>query len=136
MPNEYGSWHPDHVAWCVLNGSMLQPGSEIECQEILHGKPHTMRMRLTRVDPGRRIEYEIVTLGTGAFEVVPKGEEVDFVAELNLGTDVPIVSRVIDALLRALFGRRLEAMSQHMLEEGQNLKKILESGWEPGVIPL
>ena len=113
---------------------MLQPGSEIECQEYLHGKLHTMRFRLTAVDPGRRMEYEIMALGRGAFEAIPKGEHVEFVAGLDLGSDTPFVGRLMDAALRVLLSRRLEAMRQHMQEEGQNLKKIIESGWKPGSI--
>jgi len=131
MPQEYVSWHPDHVAYRVIKGSMLQPGSEIECQEYLHGKLHAIRFRLARVEPGRRMKYQIVGLGKGVFEIIPKGEEVEFVAELGLGSDSPILGRAVDALLRALFGRRLEAMRQHMQEEGENLKKIIESDWRP-----
>lgn len=108
---------------------MFQPGSEIECQEYLHGKLHTMRLRLTRVDHRRRMEYVIPGLGKGAFEVIPKDGEVEFVAELDLGTEFPIVGPLIDTALSALLSRRLEAMRGHMREEGQNLKKILESGW-------
>ena len=107
---------------------MLQPGSEIECQEYLHGKLHTMRFCLTEIDPGRRIEYEIVGLGKGAFEVIPKGDKVEFVAELGLGFDFSIIGSMADAVFSMLFSRRLEAMRQHMREEGQNLKKIIESG--------
>lgn len=134
LPREYLSWHPDHVACRVLKGTMLQPGSEIECEEYLHGKLHTMRFRLTAVDPGRRMEYEIMALGRGAFEAIPKGEEVDFVAELGLGFELSVVGGLTDAILRVLLSRRLEAMRQHMREEGQNLKKIIESGWKPGSI--
>lgn len=130
MPQEYVSWHPDHVACRVIKGSMLQLGSEIECQEYLHGELHTMRFRLTRVDPGRRLEYQIKALGKGAFEAIQKGEEVEFVAEVELGTDAPLVGRMVDTVLRVLFNRRLVAMRQHMQEEGQNLKKIIESGWK------
>ena len=133
MPQEYTFWHPDHVAYRVIKGSMLQPGSEIECKEYLHGKLHTMRIRLMRVDPDRRMEYEIVGLGKGAFEVIPRGSEVEFVAELGLGSDAPIVGRLADVVLRALFNRRLDAMKEHMREEGQNLKKIIESGWPESV---
>lgn len=136
MPEEYVSWHPDHVACRVLNGSMLQPGSEVVCQEYLHGQLHSMRLRPMSIDPGRRIEYQIVGLGRGAFEAVPQGEEVDFIAELDLGSDAAIVGRLVDAVLRSLFNRRLEAMRQHMREEGQNLKLIIESGWEPGSAPV
>jgi hypothetical protein len=77
------------------------------------------------------MEYVIKALGKGAFEAIQKGEEVEFVAEVELGTDAPLVGRMVDAVLRMLFNRRLIAMRQHMQEEGQNLKKIIESGWKP-----
>jgi hypothetical protein len=132
MPQEYCSWHPDHVACRVIQGSILQPDDyEIECKEFLHGKLHTMRLHLTMIDPGKRMEYEIPGLGKGAFEVIPENGEVKFVAELNLGSDFPIVGCLIDAILRTLLRRRLEAMRQHMREEGQNLKQIIELGWRP-----
>ena len=133
MPQEYCSWHSDHVACRVIHGSMLQRGSEIECQEYLHGKLHILQFRLTRVDPCRRMEYEIAGLGKGAFVVIPKDDEVEFVAELGLGSDSPIVGRMMDAFLRLLLSRRLDAMREHMREEGQNLKKIIESDWKPNL---
>jgi hypothetical protein len=111
---------------------MFQPGSEIECKEYLHGKLHTLLLRLTKVDPGKRMEYEIPGLGKGAFEVIPKDGKVEFVAELDLGSDFPIVGSLVDVVLRALLSHRLEAMRGHMREEGQNLKEIIESGWRPG----
>lgn len=132
LPQEYVSWHPDHVACRVIRGSLLQPGSELECQEYPHGQLHTLRLRLTRVDPGKRMKYEISRLGKGAFEVIPKDGEVEFVAELGLGSDFPIVGSLVDVVLRALLSRRLEAMREHMREEGQNLKEIIELGWRPG----
>lgn len=131
MPQEYVSWHPDHVACHVVKGSLLQPGCEIKCQEFLHGQLHTLRLRLTRVDPGKRIEYMIPGFGRGAFEVISEEDKVEFVAELGLGSTLPIVGPLIDAVLRTLLRPRLEAMRQHMREEGQNLKKIIESGWRP-----
>jgi hypothetical protein len=77
------------------------------------------------------MEYVVEALGKGAFEAIPKGKEVEFVAEIEFGSDLPIVGRIVDTVFRALFDRRLEAMRQHMREEGQNLKKIIESGWKP-----
>jgi hypothetical protein len=130
LPQHYLSWHPDHIACRVLKGSMLQVGSEIQCEEVLHGKLHAMRMRLTRIEVGRRLEYEVVGLGKGAFEAIQSGEQVEFVADLDLGTDAPLIGQLFDIVFQILFRRRLEAMRQHMSEEGQNLKIILEAGWE------
>jgi hypothetical protein len=76
------------------------------------------------------VEYEIEALGKGAFEVIPQGNEIEFIAELGLGSDLPILGTLIDVVFRVMFSRRLKAMRQHMREEGQNLKKIIESGWK------
>jgi hypothetical protein len=115
---------------------MLQVGSEIQCEEYLHGKIHVLRLHLTSIEAGNHIEYEIVGLGKGNFQVISRGEEVEFLAALAFGSDIPLIGALIDVVLRALLSRRLEAVRQHMREEGQILKKIIESGWEPRGIPL
>lgn len=128
MPQEYESWHPDHVTCRVLHGSMLEVGSEVECKEYLHGKLHSMRFRMTKVIPDRRVEFEVEGMGNGAFEAQESGDGVRFVAELDIGSDVPIIGRLFDFIFPWLFKNRIEAMKQHMAEEGRNLKTILESG--------
>lgn len=126
MPQDYRSWHPDHVSCRVIKGSMLEVGSEIECQEILHGKLHSMRFRLTNLVPDRRIEFDVFGLGRGAFEVQQIGEYSRFVAELDIGTDIPVIGPLFDWILSGFFQRRIEAMKQHMAEEGRNLKALME----------
>jgi hypothetical protein len=74
------------------------------------------------------MEYEAVGLGRGAFEVIPKNDEAEFVAELGIGSALPVIGPSVDVVLRVFFSRRLETMRQHMREEGENLKKIIESG--------
>lgn len=128
MPEVYVSWHPDHVACRVLHGSMLEVGSEVECKEYLHGKLHALRFRMTKVVPDRRVEFGVEGMGNGAFEAQESGDGVRFVAELDIGSDAPIVGRLFDFILLWLFKNRIEAMKQHMAEEGRNLKTILESG--------
>ena len=127
MPQEYGAWHPDHVACEVTHGSMLEVGCEIECKEYLHGKLHSMRFRMTKVIPDKRVEFAIERMGRGAFEVQESNDKVMFVAELDIGSDRPILGPIIDLLFTLFFRQRIEAMRQHMAEEGENLKGILES---------
>jgi hypothetical protein len=126
MPDEYRSWHPDHVSCRVLKGSMLEVGSEIECEEYLHGKLHSMRFRMTKVIPGRRLEFAIEGMGRGAFEAQGVGESVTFVAELDIGSEAPMLGRLFDIVFQTFFGRRIDEMRRHMAEEGRNLKAILE----------
>ncbi|HCB50283.1 MAG TPA: hypothetical protein DEP47_12375 [Chloroflexi bacterium] len=128
MPEEYKSWHPDHVACRVVHGSVLEVGSEIECQEYLHGKLHSLRFRMTKVIPDRRVEFVIERMGRGAFEAQANDDTVTFVAELDIGSTAPIVGRFVDFIISRLFNQRIESMRQHMAEEGRNLKTILEYG--------
>ena len=128
IPDEYTSWHPDHVACRVLHGSLLEVGSELECEEFLHGKLHSMRFRMTRVIPDKRVEFEIAGMGRGAFEAEGSGDIVRFVAELEIGSNMLIIGRLFDFIFSLFFRQRIEAMKQHMAEEGRNLKAILEPG--------
>ena len=127
MPEVYVSWHPDHVACRVLQGSMLEVGSEIACEEYLHGKLHAMRFRMTKVIPDKRVEFEVEGMGRGAFEAKESGDGVRFVAELDIGSEAPILGRLFDFIFTRIFSDRINAMKQHMAEEGKNLKTILES---------
>jgi hypothetical protein len=129
MPQEYKSWHPDHVSCQLLMGTMPQVGAEAECKEYLHGKLHSMRFRITRSQPPHRVDFHIPGLGEGSFRAVPSGDQTYFVAELGLGSTAPLIGPLVDAVLRIFFPGRLEAMRQHMQEEGLNLKHIIESGW-------
>jgi len=126
MPQEYRSWHPDHVACRVIHGSMLEVGSEIEFQENLHGKLHSIRFRMTRVVPDKRVEFVVQGMGRGAFDIELIADSVRFIAELDIGSDIPIIGQLFDLLFPLVFPRRIEAMRQHMAEEGRNLKAILE----------
>jgi hypothetical protein len=67
-------------------------------------------------------------MGRGAFEAQENGDAVKFVAELDIGTDAPIIGSLFDFIFPWLFNNRIESMKQHMAEEGRNLKAILESG--------
>ncbi len=127
MPQEYRAWHPDHVACRVIRGSMLEVGSEIACQEYLHGQLHTLRFRMTKVVPGKRVEFEVVGMGQGAFEAQALDDHVRFIAELAIGTNAPLVGLLFDWIFARLFKRRIAEMRRHMAEEGRNLKAILET---------
>lgn len=128
MPQEYEAWHPDHVACRVIHGSMLEVGSEIACEEYLHGKLHAMRFRMMKVVPDKQVEFEVLGMGKGAFEAQESSDGVRFVAELDIGSEAPIIGRLFDFIFPRFFKNRIEAMRQHMAEEGRNLKTILESG--------
>jgi hypothetical protein len=125
----YLAWHPDHVECRYLKGThLLEVDSVLYVEEYLHGELHRLKFRATEVIPNRRLEYKAGFGMGGAFEVVPHGGKVLFIAEITMGSSFPVLGRLLDAFLEKLLSDNLEMIKQHMTEEGENLKRLLEEG--------
>ena len=48
--------------------------------------------------------------------------------EVYFETKIPLLGSVVDKLIQVFFGRLNEAFKLHMVEEDQNLKRIMEEG--------
>ena len=126
--DNFMAWHPDHVRCWYLEDGPLGEGSVFYVQEYLHKKVMTLEFHVTKLEPYSRIEYKIPPVVKGAFIVEERGSSVLFTAEICFGTKAPLLGRLLDKVLHIFIGRRLKALKQHMVEEGRNLKKILEEG--------
>ena len=135
LDKNYRTWHPkDHVKLRYLKGSLIEEGSLIYFEEYLHGKLEKMRFRVTRVEPNTRIEYRFLFpfpyslfKTRGAFTTIRCGDNTLFIAEICWGLNIPLVSNLLDRIIRkSLPVPQLQAIRQHMLEEGENLKQIME----------
>lgn len=104
----------------------MEAGAVVYVEEYLHGQPHKLKLRMIKVVPGRQMEYAIMPGMRGMFEVEPRDGKARFIATLTIGTSVPILGPLLDLLLRALLGRRIDALKQHMAEEGENLRALLQ----------
>lgn len=125
LPAHYLEWHPDHLSCRWERGTGLAEGARLVCEERLHGEVHRLTLTATRVVPDRLLEYRM-PYGDGSFETLPSDGGAVFVAGLRLGTRIPLIGRLVDAVLIRFFGDRLLAMRTHMAEEGVNLKALLE----------
>ena len=122
----YRDWHPDHVSCRYVKGAALEVGSVLYVEEYLHGKLHKLTLRITHVVPNASLEYKLAFGMRGRFSVQPRAQSVLFVAELAFGWRIPVLGGLLDAVMRLLLTGRLEALRQHMAEEGRNLKRLLE----------
>ena len=122
------AWHPDHVRCWYLEDGPLEEGSTFFVQEYLHKKVMTLEFHVTKLVPYSQIEYRISPLVRGAFTIEERGCDILFTAEIVFGTKTPLLGNLLDKVLHTFIGRRLEALKQHMVEEGRNLKVILEKG--------
>ena len=123
LPQHYAEWHPDHVSAEWERGDLNQVGSTLRAVEYLGGKREVLRFEITSVDPPHRFEYRIrgpisLLLPCGGFALVQEDPGLWFTAS---------ISYRFGALVERLFSRRSAALRQHMKEEGENLKLIIES---------
>ena len=125
----YRAWHPDdHVAMRWTKGSPWQEGSVVYAEEYIDGKLYKLTFIVTRVVPNREIEYVPVSrfrrryAPKYTFFVEPKNAGCIFTATVHIR--VPQLPKL---LARKRVERGLSSVRKHMKEEGENLKKILET---------
>lgn len=124
MGENYLAWHPDHVTFRWTNGRGLQPGVAFYFEEYIGGKLFKKTVRFTEIEPGRYIEFEPawwlmrLFMPRLSFEIQPQDEASLFIAQIAIRTG-PIGAWVNR--------QEFNAVRQHMKEEGENLKKILEA---------
>ena len=127
--DSYRAWHKeDHVGFRWLKGKPWAEGSVIYAEEYIHGKLHKLKFKITKIVPNKKIEYSPVShfirkfFPKNEFVIEPKGEFCLFTASgtYRLGwIGKTFFGKAID--------KSLASVKKHMKEEGENLKKILES---------
>ena len=126
LPDHYLEWHPDHLGARWVRGRSFAPGAVMEAREVLHGKAHTLRMVMTETRPGRSVRYKFFPGAWGELRVDAVDGGSRFTAGVDVGTSAPVVGPLLDRVLRASIGSRLESVARHQAEEGVNLKTLLE----------
>jgi len=125
----YRAWHPaDHVALRWIKGQPWEEGSVVYAQEYIHGKLHKLKFVVTKVVPNRLIEYAPTSwllrkyFPMNAFMVAPNEQGCVFTA-----TSTFRVGWLVRTFAKSKVEKGLSCVRKHMKEEGENLKKILES---------
>jgi hypothetical protein len=121
---DYQAWHPEHVDIRWIKGEPLQEGSIIYAEEYLHGKLHKLKFRITKVIPNKEIRYRALFpfslfAPENAFIIEPKGKN----SSLFIATGVIRAGLLFEKLGK----KQIEATKKHMKEEGENIKRALES---------
>ena len=125
----YRAWHKDdHVSFRWLKGQPWAEGSVMYAEEYLHGKLHKLKFVVTKIVPNEKIEYTPVSRFIRKF--FPKNE---FIIEQKGDSCLFIASGTyrVGWIGKVFFGKAIEkglsSVRKHMKEEGENLKRILES---------
>jgi hypothetical protein len=125
----YRAWHPDdHVTLRWIKGQPWEEGSVLYAEEYIHGKLHKLKFLITKVVPNREIEFMPLSrllriyFPKNTFTIEPKGDTCVFTA-----TGCLRVGRIVKILAKNKLEVGLASVKKHMKEEGENLKRILES---------
>ena len=128
MDENYLVWHPDHRVFRWEEGQGVREGVVFYFEEIIGGKLPKKHVVFTRIEPDREIEFTFknrllrLVLPHFLFRFEPEADGVRFFAEIYIRTGP------IGAWLNR---REFAAVRQHMREEGQNLKQLLEGASPP-----
>ena len=124
----FDAWHPDHVRCWYLEEGPLREGSVFYVEEYVGEELLTLKFLVTRLLEYSRIEYTVSRMASGAFITEPRGANTSFTAEIYFGTTMPLLGSLLDKILKRFMSHRLRALEEHMVDEGRNLKMILEQG--------
>jgi len=127
--DSYRAWHKkDHVSLRYLQGEPWTEGSVVYAEEYIHGKLHKLKFKITKIEANKRIEYTPISrflrlfFPKNEFIIEPKGESCLFIAS---GTYR--IGWIGKAFFKQAIEKGLSSVKQHMKEEGENLKAILET---------
>ena len=128
LDKNYTMWHPeDHIVFKWIKGKPMEKGSAWYAEETVSGKLYKLKGTIGEVIPNRKIVFKNsfpVSLVAPKFEwiIEPKdsGSVFTAVSYMRAGN-----------FLRKCFKKEMETKiemhNKHVREEGENLKKILES---------
>ncbi|NVM46878.1 MAG: SRPBCC family protein [Candidatus Lokiarchaeota archaeon] len=123
IAENYLEWHPSHIKANWETETVSEIGSILYAEEDIDGEFLKMRSKLTKLIPNRL--YRFKTVGTlkiilagGSFEIEPSENGSIFTATLDFH---------MGKLLSKIIKKKVQQITQHMIEEGENLKKILEN---------
>ena len=122
IAENYLEWHPSHIKAYWETETASEVGAILYAEEDISGDFLKMRSKLTKLIPNRLYRFKTVgglklLLAGGSFEIEPSENGINFTATLDFH---------MGKLISKLAKKRVQQISQHMIEEGENLKKILE----------
>ena len=127
--DSYRAWHKeDHVSLRYLQGEPWTEGSVVYAEEYIHGKLHKLKFKITKIEANKRIEYAPLSrlvrmfFPKNEFIIETRGESCLFIAS---GTYR--IGWIGKTFFNAAIEKALASVEQHMKEEGENLKAIIET---------
>ncbi len=123
LTENYLDWHSSHIKALWKMGEPNQIGSIMYFEEMVGSEFLKMSAKLTKLIPNSFFEFKTVgslklLVPSGTFEIIPQGNSSIFKATLDFR---------MGKFLSKVAKKKMNEIRQHMIEEGANLKNILEN---------
>jgi len=131
LEENYKAWHPEeHVLFKWTEGKPMETGSKYYAEEYIHGKLRRFYGTIEEVVPNRKIVFKHglpISLASGGFEInlEPKDSYTVFTA-VNFINAPKLVSFLARFSEYKTLDNMIEVVKKHTVEEGENLKMVLE----------
>ena len=128
LEKNYKAWHPkEHIVFKWTKGKPMESGSSWYGEEVVRGKVFKLKGTIGEVIPNKKIVFKYsfpISFVAPWFEwsIEPKGSISVFTARSYLRAGEFYLK-----YFKKEMEFKLEIHYQHVKEEGENLKKILES---------
>ena len=122
IAENYLEWHPSHIKANWETETVSKVGSILYAEEDINGEFLKMKSKLTELIPNRLYRFKTIgylklIIAGGSFEIEPSEDGSIFTTTLDFH---------MGKLLSKLAKKKVQQISQHMIEEGENLKQNLE----------
>jgi uncharacterized protein YndB with AHSA1/START domain len=127
LEKNYKAWHPqDHILFKWTKGKPMESGSNWYGEEVVRGKVFKLKGTIGEVIQNRKIVFKYsfpISLVAPRFEwlIETKGLNSVFIAKSYLRA-----GDLFYKLSKKEMETKIEMHNEHVREEGENLKKILE----------
>ncbi|MEM7110851.1 MAG: SRPBCC family protein [Chloroflexota bacterium] len=125
MADNYTRWHPDHHSYRWVEGNKCETGAIFAFDETVGGERQQKEMRFTNVTVDRYLEFEPTNrfirllMPRLSFGMEPVDSNIcRFEAKIHLR---------IGPIAAWLNRREFNAVRQHMREEAENIKQLVEA---------
>ncbi len=122
LEENYQTWHQQHIVARWIKGEKFEKGSVLYIEEYMGGKIEKLRFMTTRMIPNRLICFKLLfpeslICSGGTFRFESENSSTIFIATLSFR---------FEKLLAKVFNSKVQQIQQHMKEEGEHLKTIME----------
>ncbi len=138
LEDNYRDWHPDHIRCRCLTGIALAKGTVYRMDDMDEGDRMSFRLTITDSQKNKYWKYKSGILIKGWFTISEHCEVSEVEAGVSLGWNIGgWIGRQIDHVLGYFMNEQLSKIQKHMVEEGSNMKRIMErSSTESFTLPV